>query len=52
MFEISVIKELPLLKKCHYLTLYKVPAKLPLTFNHFKLLISDSNCKNESFPPT
>lgn len=47
-----VIKELSLQKKYHYLTVHKVRVKLPLTFSHLRLLISECNCKNESFAPT
>lgn len=52
MFETLVIKELSLQKKYHYLTLHKAHVKLPLTFSHLRLLISECNCKNESFAPT
>lgn len=52
MFEMLVIKELSLQKKYHYLTLHKVHVKLPFTFSHSRLLISECNCKNESFAPT
>jgi len=52
MFYMLVIKELTLQKKHHYLTLHKVHVKLPLTFSHLRLLISEHNCKNESFAPT
>lgn len=53
MFEILVIKELSLQKKKVSLSDTAQRARqIALNFCHLRLLISECNCKNESFAPT